>query len=71
MEKDKKDMDALRSGEGFEEIQRADMMGPEGKDDVFWPPSKRILSLKTSLKAMGHGTKTRLLMKKTKAWKQI
>jgi len=38
MDKEKKDMDALRSGEGFEEIQRADMMGPEGKDDVFGPP---------------------------------
>jgi RNA polymerase primary sigma factor len=39
MDKDKKDMDSLRSGDGFEEIQRADMMGPEGKDDAFGPPA--------------------------------
>jgi RNA polymerase primary sigma factor len=42
-EKKDKDMDSLRSGDGFEEIQRADMMGPDGKDEAFGPPANAEL----------------------------
>jgi RNA polymerase primary sigma factor len=39
MDKEKKDMDSIRGGDGFEEIPHADMIGPEGKDEVFGPPA--------------------------------
>jgi RNA polymerase primary sigma factor len=40
MEKEKKEMDSLRSSDNFEDMQHADIMGPEEKSDVaFGPPT--------------------------------
>jgi RNA polymerase primary sigma factor len=38
MDKEKKDMDSLHSGDNLADIQHSDMMGPDGKADVFGPP---------------------------------
>jgi len=44
MAKEKKDMDSLRSGDNFEEMAHADIMGPEEKPEtVFAPPTDEEL----------------------------
>ena len=44
MEKEKKDLDSLHSGDNFDEIQHADIMGSEEKSDgIFAPPATEEL----------------------------